>query len=192
MAPQAKFIIKLFKLSKKISQSAYWIYMCVVMRPNRWILFGIFLVFLFNVGASPLMPLDKLEKYVQKKIKRNNQVLKIKSKHLGDQGAQFLAESSLLQNVTILALIDTMIGDEGIRALANSKNLTQVTILQLGNNRISDVGVKEIANSKTFSNIELSLIGQNLLDSRHAESDDKAVFSTETERSLIGKVEFKF
>ncbi|MGV7220472.1 MAG: TonB-dependent receptor plug domain-containing protein [Nitrospinales bacterium] len=42
------------------------------------------------------------------------------------------------------------------------------------------------------SNIKMSLIGQNLLSKHHPEFNNKAVNMTETQRSVIGKVEFKF
>lgn len=45
---------------------------------------------------------------------------------------------------------------------------------------------------KPVSKVELSLIGQNLLSNHHPEFNDKAEYRTEIERSVIGKVEFKY
>ena len=110
--------------------------------------FGIFcLILIWPVmgNTGPVMDLDQLHKYVNKKIKRNEAVLQIKSKTIGDEGAIFLANSPLLQKVRKLVLNDTGITDTGIRALSKSAFLGNLKILDLGHNQIRDRGVQALA-----------------------------------------------
>ena len=72
---------------------------------------------------------EEIERYIQKKLKRNDQVLRINGKNLGDEGVAHLAKSSLLKTVSVLILYKGNFGDEGVRALAESKNLNQLIAL---------------------------------------------------------------
>ena len=103
-------------------------------------------------AASDWTP-EKLQKYVERKIKRNDKVLRINLKPIGDAGAKFLAEFSPLKNLTTLILYGAGIGDEGARSLAHSTTLANLTSLSLENNLVSDEGVKFLADSKTLSKL---------------------------------------
>ena len=64
---------------------------------------------------------EEIGKYIQKKLKRNNQVLRINSKNLGDEGVAYLAGSSILKTVSTLIIYKGHFGDEGVRALGEIK-----------------------------------------------------------------------
>ena len=123
-------------------------------RQNGWIALGILIIFIFSLGVASPMPQDELRKYVEKKIKRNDQALRIRSKLLGLQGAKFLAGSPLLQNVKTLVLFDTGLGDKGTQVLVESKILKNLISLNLGGNNIGDEGAKKIAHSSNLTNLE--------------------------------------
>ena len=97
-----------------------------------------FLCFFFLGSASPRMTGEEIERYIQKKLKRKDNLLRINDKNLGDEGVAHLAESSLLNTVSTLILYKGNFGDEGVRALAGSENLGKLTVLFLENNNISD------------------------------------------------------
>ena len=108
-----------------------------------------FLIFIWTVSGDtgPVLDLEQLHQYVSKKIKRNETVLRIKSKTIGDEGALFLANSPLLQKVHKLVLNDTGITDTGIRALAKSVFLGTLKTLDLGHTQIRDRGAQHLAES---------------------------------------------
>ena len=88
-----------------------------------------FLCFFVLGSASPRMTGEEIGKYIEKKLKRNNQVLRINAKNLGDDGVAYLARSPILKTVETLILYKGHFGDEGVRALAESENLDQLTAL---------------------------------------------------------------
>ena len=62
-------------------------------------------LYVFTLGAvSSPMSGTAVEKYIQKKLKRNNKILRINEKNLGDLGLAVLAQSPLLRSVTTLVL----------------------------------------------------------------------------------------
>ena len=100
----------------------------------------------FALGFTPeKMTGEQIEKYIQKKLKRNDMLLSINGKNLGDEGVSHLAKSPLLQTVSTLILYKGNFGDEGVRMLAASENLDQLTALYLENNNITDKGVAYIS-----------------------------------------------
>jgi len=117
------------------------------MKSNGLLIVWLSGVYLITLGAGPAWSPEKLQKYVHKKIKLNEAVLRIQSKNIGDEGARFLAQSPMLKKVKKLVLYDTGVGDEGIRALASSAVLHNLETLLLENNLISDQGVQSIADS---------------------------------------------
>ncbi|GIT65560.1 MAG: hypothetical protein Ct9H300mP23_11870 [Nitrospinota bacterium] len=58
-------------------------------------------MFLHPGSAPPKMTGEEIERYIQKKLKRNDQVLRINGKNLGDEGVAHLAQSSLLKTVSV-------------------------------------------------------------------------------------------
>ena len=81
-------------------------------------------LYVFTLGAvSSPMSGTAVEKYIQKKLKRNNKILRINEKNLGDLGLAVLAQSPLVRSVTTLVLYKVNISDEGVRALAESPHL---------------------------------------------------------------------
>ena len=73
-----------------------------------------------SLGAGKPWDQHKLKSYVEKKIRINSKVLRIKSKPLGSSGAAFLARLPSLQTLHTLTLYETHIGDKGVRELAQS------------------------------------------------------------------------
>ena len=62
-------------------------------------------LYVFTLGAvSSPMSGTAVEKYIQKKLKRNNKILRFNEKNLGDSGLAVLAQSPLLRSVTTLVL----------------------------------------------------------------------------------------
>jgi hypothetical protein len=98
---------------------------------------------------------EQIEKYIASKLKRNNRVLRINEKSIGDEGAKFLAESPLLEGVEKLIIYKGNIRDEGVQALADSKKLARLTALYLENNYITDRGARMIASSEIFKNLQI-------------------------------------
>ena len=68
-----------------------------------------------------------VEKYIQKKLKRNKKVLRINKKNLGDKGLAILAQFPLVRSVRTLVLYKVNISDKGIRALSESPNLEMIS-----------------------------------------------------------------
>ena len=89
-------------------------------------------IYVFTLGAnSGAMSGTAVEKYIQKKLNRNDKTLRINEKNLGDSGLAVLAQSPLVGSVTTLVLYKVHISDEGIRALAESPNLINLQALHL-------------------------------------------------------------
>ena len=131
---------------------------------NRGMAFGLPFFYIFLVSASgptELMPVDQLEKYIQKKLRRNDTTLKINDKYIGNEGAKALAQSDLLRNVKTLVIYKGGIGDRGVRALAESKNLGSLGKLFLENNNITDEGARILASSSTFANLNVLNLYRN-------------------------------
>ena len=104
------------------------------------------LLYIFTLGAvSPPMSGTAVEKYIQKKLKRNNKTLRINEKNLGDSGLAVLTQSPLVRSVTTLVLYKVKISDEGVRALAESPHLKNLEALYLEHNFITDRGVEIIS-----------------------------------------------
>ncbi len=118
------------------------------------LMFYLSLICLISVSARPFSNLDQLHHYVQKKIKRNEKVLQIRSRTIGDAGVQFLAKSPLLQNLHTLVLYETGISDQGVRALSQSAFLKNLKTLDLGHNQIGNQGAQFLAESTSFSSLE--------------------------------------
>ena len=111
--------------------------------------------YVFTLGAtSGTMSGAAVEKYIQKKLKRNDKILRINEKNLGDSGLTVLAQSPWVRSITTLVLYKVHISDEGIRALAESPHLKNLQALHLEHNFITDKGVEIISNSETFSNLK--------------------------------------
>ena len=92
-------------------------------------------LYVFTLGAvSSPMSGTAVEKYIQKKLKRNNKILRINEKNLGDLGLAVLAQSPLVSSVTTLVLYKVNISDEGVRALAESPHLKNLEALYLEHN----------------------------------------------------------
>ena len=124
---------------------------------------------LFVLGsASPKMTGEEIGNYIQKKLKRNNQVLRINSKNLGDDGVAYLASTPILKTVKTLILYKGHFGDEGVRALAESENLDQLTALYLENNNITDLGVEHISRSEYLSNLKVLNLYHNQISDKGA------------------------
>ena len=64
-----------------------------------------FLCFFALGFTSEKMTGEEIEKYIQKKLKRNDKLLRINGKNLGDEGVSHLAKLPLLQTVSTLSLI---------------------------------------------------------------------------------------
>ena len=97
---------------------------------NRWLaLFGPFFFVIFTINSSASMTDEQIEKYIALKLKRNDRVLRLNEKSLGDDGAKFLAESPLMKNVETLIIYKGEVGDEGVRFLANSRKLSRLSII---------------------------------------------------------------
>ncbi len=73
--------------------------------------------------------------------------LDLGSNPLDDAGAEALAQSANLMDLTVLALSNCNIKDGGMRALANSPYLNRVTALDLSNNPITDTGFRALHNT---------------------------------------------
>ena len=114
-----------------------------------------FLCFFALGFTSEKMTGEEIEKYIQKKLKRNDKLLRINGKNLGDEGVSHLSKLPLLQTVSTLILYKGNFGDEGVRMLAASKNLGQLTALSLENNNITDNGVAYISRSQFLSNLKV-------------------------------------
>ena len=93
---------------------------------------------------------EQIEKYIALKLKRNDRVLRLNEKSIGDKGVKFLATSPLLESVEKLIIYKGNIRDEGVRALADSRKLVQLTALYLENNQITDRGAGMIASSRNI------------------------------------------
>jgi len=61
---------------------------------------------------------EDLGKYIEKKLRRNSQSLKLNEKWIGDEGAVYLANDPRLQNLTTLKIYKGGVGDKGVQALA--------------------------------------------------------------------------
>ena len=98
------------------------------MSVNRWVAPWLPFFYISLVAASnTAMTDEEIEKYIALKLKRNDRILRLNEKSIGDEGAKILAKSPLLKNVQTLIIYKGNIRDEGVRALANSKKLTQLT-----------------------------------------------------------------
>ena len=118
---------------------------------ERWVALWLPFFFISLVAASNIsMTAEQIEKYIQLKLNRNDRILRLNEKLIGDDGAKILAKSPLLSSVETLIIYKGNIGDDGIRALASSKQLAQLTAMHLENNHITDHGAKIIASSDTF------------------------------------------
>ena len=94
---------------------------------NKWVaLWGLFFFISFAVNSSALMTDEKIEKYIALKLKRNDRVLRLNEKSIGDDGAKFLATSPLLESVETLIIYKGNIRDEGVRALAGFKKTSSI------------------------------------------------------------------
>ncbi len=69
-----------------------------------WRALGLLLVFLFSFAAAQQMPPEALEKYIEKKLRRNHHALRLNEKIIGDQGAALLARSPLMKSVKVLKI----------------------------------------------------------------------------------------
>jgi uncharacterized protein (TIGR02996 family) len=74
------------------------------------------------------------------------------NEQLGDWGAELLAQSPGLANLTHLDLVSTALGADGARALAASENLGRLECLELGwdlgwGNRVTGAGVQALVTS---------------------------------------------
>ena len=66
-----------------------------------WRALGLLLVFLFSFAAAQQMSPEALEKYIEKKLRRNHHTLRLNEKIIGDQGAVLLARSPLMKSVRV-------------------------------------------------------------------------------------------
>jgi hypothetical protein len=85
---------------------------------------------------------------------RQGPVLDLRDKHLGDVGAQALAQSEQLLGVTAVNLEENNIGAAGVRALVCSPFLAGVAELYLGNNRLGDDGTRALAQGGRLGELE--------------------------------------
>jgi len=130
----------------------------LIFKPNKnWKLLVHCLAFVWIItaclGAGKPWDQHKLKSYVEKKIRINSKVLRIKSKPLGSSGAAFLARLPSLRTLHTLTLYDTHIGDKGVRELAQSKYLIHLVHLNLGKNGISDQGVQDLIQSPLMAKL---------------------------------------
>lgn len=85
--------------------------------------------------------------------------------HVGTEGAQVLAGSSGLAQLTEFALYGHEIRDEGAQALASSPHLARLTRLDLGENNIGPDGMRAIAQSPYLARLtSLGLYGNHVGD----------------------------
>ena len=70
---------------------------------------------------------------------------------IGPEGAQAIANSAILQNLTSLDLGNNNIGREGAKAIANSATLQNLTSLNLGGNHIGPEEAKAIKTRYPFA-----------------------------------------
>jgi hypothetical protein len=56
------------------------------MRKPEWRALGLLLVFLFCFAGAQQMPPEALEKYIEKKLRRNPDTLRLNEKIIGDPG----------------------------------------------------------------------------------------------------------
>ncbi len=67
---------------------------------NKWVALWLPFFYISLVAASTVpMTGDQLEKYIARKLKRNDRILRLNEKTIGDEGAKVLAQSPLLKNV---------------------------------------------------------------------------------------------
>ena len=100
--------------------------------------FALAFFYVFNLGAaSGTMSATAVEKYIQKKLKRNDKILRINEKNLGDSGLAVLARSPIVRSVRTLVLYKVEITDKGVRALSQSPNLKNLEYLHLEHNFIT-------------------------------------------------------
>ena len=103
---------------------------------ERWVALWLPFFFISLVAASNIsMTAEQIEKYIQLKLNRNDRVLRLNEKLIGNEGAEILAKSPLLSSVETLIIYKGNIGDDGVRALAGSKQLAQLTAIHLENNQ---------------------------------------------------------
>ena len=92
-----------------------------------------FFYFSLVAASNPIMASEEIEKYIARKLQRNDRILRINERPIGDEGVRILANSSLLKSLETLIIYKGDIRDEGVLFLANSKNLSQLKNLYLEN-----------------------------------------------------------
>ena len=65
------------------------------MKNLRCVAYWLPFIFICSLAATRPMSPDSLEQYIQKKLRRNNQSLKLNEKLIGDEGALRLEQSPL-------------------------------------------------------------------------------------------------
>ena len=97
------------------------------MSVNRWVALWLPFFYISSVAASNgVMTGEEIEEYIARKLKRNDRILRLNEKSIGDEGVKILAQSLLLKNIETLIIYKGNIRDEGVRALADSKKLPQL------------------------------------------------------------------
>jgi hypothetical protein len=88
---------------------------------NRLVALWLPFFYISLVAASDtMMAGEEIEKYIARKLKSNDRILRLNEKFIGNEGAKILAKSSLLRNVETLIIYKGNIRDEGVRSLADS------------------------------------------------------------------------
>ena len=73
------------------------------MTVNRWVALGLPFFYISLVATSNnAMTSDEIEKYIERKLNRNDRILRLNEKSIGDAGAKILAKSPLLKNIKTL------------------------------------------------------------------------------------------
>ena len=85
------------------------------------VLLLIFLCVFILGAASKTMSGEAVEKYIQKKIKRNDKVLRINKKNLGDKGLAAIAQSPLVCSIEAAKLQRQLRSLVGERARARER-----------------------------------------------------------------------
>ncbi|SVD76578.1 uncharacterized protein METZ01_LOCUS429432, partial [marine metagenome] len=80
---------------------------------NRWVALWLPFFYISLVAASnTVMTGEEIEKYIERKLKRNKQILRLNEKSIGNEGAKVLASLHLLENLETLIIYKGNIQDE--------------------------------------------------------------------------------
>ena len=99
---------------------------------NRWVTLWLPFFFLsLGVNSNASMPSEKIEKYIALKLKRNDRVLRINEKSIGDEGAKAFAESPQSKKYPKLDLYKNQVTTDGNKYLTESEMLKNCEELEV-------------------------------------------------------------